>query len=322
MGKAFMRPLVKYLGIFLPGIFCTINSGVAKIEVKNVDCEYDARLGYELCKTTDESLTVEQAAYYAQGSYKLEEGMFVKSSPAVGLADLEMVDLSRPRVESFLQRNLASKIVHFGTRDAASGVIAMQGNRVIVAFHGTQDADDIYTDAQAFLKDISVLEMPAACKAHSGFIDRYLHDRPDMQHKLYNMIDASNMENQPLEILVTGHSLGGALAALAAYDIQKNIFPTATIKLVTFNSPRVFNMAAAQEFEILLGKNSLRLWRHYDPVSAVPMGRLGYKHVGKSLKLPYISYFNPAENHKMKYTIDEIASVYTIRPDEAHKGWF
>ncbi|WP_100550363.1 lipase family protein [Caedibacter taeniospiralis] len=130
------------------------------------------------------------------------------------------------------------------------------------------------------------------------------------------------MENQPLEILVTGHSLGGALATLAAYDIQKNISPTATLKLVTFNSPRVFNMAAAQEFETLLGKNSLRLWRHYDPVSAVPMGRLGYKHVGKSLKLPYMSYFNPGENHKMQYTIDEIASVYTIRPDEAHKGWF
>ncbi|WP_395946853.1 lipase family protein [Caedibacter taeniospiralis] len=317
-----MKPIIKYLGIFVPALFCTINSGVAKIEVKNADCEYDARLGYELCKTTDESPTVQQAAHYAQGSYKLEERMFVKSSPAAGFANWGMVDLSRPNVEKFLQKNLASKIVHFGTRDAASGVIAMQGNRIIVAFHGTQDAADISTDAQAFLKDINVLGMPVACKAHSGFIDRYLHDRPDMQHKLYNMIDVSNMKNQPLEILVTGHSLGGALATLAAYDIQKNLLPTATLKLVTFNSPRVFNTTAAQEFETLLGKNSLRLWRHYDPVSAVPMGRLGYKHVGKSLKLPYISYFNPGENHKMKYTIDEIASVYTIRPDEAHKGWF
>ncbi len=317
-----MRPLLKYLGIFLPVIFCTINSGVAKIEVKNAYCEYDANLGYELCKSIDESPAVEQAAHYAQGSYKLEEGMFVKNSPTEGFCNWETVDLSRPKLEQFLQKNLAGKIVHFGTRDAASGVIAMQSNRIIVAFHGTQDTDDICTDAQAFLKDISVLGMPVACKAHSGFIDRYLHDRPDMQHKLYNMIDASNMENHPLEILVTGHSLGGALATLAAYDIQKNILPTATLKLVTFNSPRVFNMTAAQEFETLLGKNSLRLWRHYDPVSAVPMGRLGYKHVGKSLKLPYISYFNPAENHKMKYTIDEIASVYTIRPDEAHKGWF
>jgi triacylglycerol lipase len=43
------------------------------------------------------------------------------------------------------------------------------------------------------------------------------------------------------EIFVTGHSLGGALAVLAAVDIKHNISPESEVILYTYGQPRVGN---------------------------------------------------------------------------------
>lgn len=45
-----------------------------------------------------------------------------------------------------------------------------------------------------------------------------------------------------------GHSLGGALATLAAFDIAKELRLT-DIHVVTFGAPRTGNRAFAQEYE-------------------------------------------------------------------------
>ena len=42
-------------------------------------------------------------------------------------------------------------------------------------------------------------------------------------------------------ILITGHSLGGALAVLSALDIKKELMFNETISLYTFGAPRVGN---------------------------------------------------------------------------------
>ena len=52
-----------------------------------------------------------------------------------------------------------------------------------------------------------------------------------------------------MQVYVTGHSLGGALATLAAYDIQAAIcsLPVkATLSSFTFGSPRTGNHAFAR----------------------------------------------------------------------------
>ena len=52
------------------------------------------------------------------------------------------------------------------------------------------------------------------------------------------------------KILITGHSLGGALAQLAAADLKTHFYrQTRNIRLVTFGSPRVYNKVSANIFD-------------------------------------------------------------------------
>ena len=54
-------------------------------------------------------------------------------------------------------------------------------------------------------------------------------------------------------ILLTGHSLGGALATLAAYDIRVSLnVPPCQIECYTFGAPRVGNYAFAHDYNQLL----------------------------------------------------------------------
>ena len=49
--------------------------------------------------------------------------------------------------------------------------------------------------------------------------------------------------------LVAGHSLGGALATLAAYDIQKAHGPLPGLHVYTYGAPRTGNHAFARDYE-------------------------------------------------------------------------
>ena len=88
------------------------------------------------------------------------------------------------------------------------------------------------------------------------------------------------------KIVVTGHSLGGALATLAALELQQND-KTTPVKLITFCSPRVLSFEAYDYIiknNILqqTGENSaIRIYRYGDVVPSMPLGSMGFKHFGE-----------------------------------------
>lgn len=52
-----------------------------------------------------------------------------------------------------------------------------------------------------------------------------------------------------MQVYCTGHSLGGAVASLAAFDIARELnVSTQRIKLYTFGCPRLGNKAFVREF--------------------------------------------------------------------------
>ena len=83
------------------------------------------------------------------------------------------------------------------------------------------------------------------------------------------------------KILVTGHSLGGALASIAAATISYNECASAEdIKLITFGQPRVGNSEYAASMDKLV-PNTLRVVNGRDPVVQVPPREYGYQHHGR-----------------------------------------
>jgi predicted lipase len=79
------------------------------------------------------------------------------------------------------------------------------------------------------------------------------------------------------DIILTGHSLGGALAVMAAADLQ-SIFGKVK-QLYTFGQPRVGNAAFANYMTNFI-PNTFRVIDYGDQVPHVPQSILGFKHSG------------------------------------------
>jgi hypothetical protein len=88
------------------------------------------------------------------------------------------------------------------------------------------------------------------------------------------------------QILVTGHSLGAALATLAAVDLKRQ-HQTANIQLFTFGSPRVGNRAFVKSVYTLFPLGTIyRIVNAGDIVPHVPVLSQGYIHVGIEVWYP------------------------------------
>ena len=89
---------------------------------------------------------------------------------------------------------------------------------------------------------------------------------------------AATKANPTYRFIVTGHSLGAALATIAAGDIRKSApwFLEHT-ELFTFGAPRVGNVATA-DFLTKQSKKSYRITATADPVPRTPPVGWGYMH--------------------------------------------
>ncbi|MCL7039933.1 hypothetical protein MKW94_013900 [Papaver nudicaule] len=75
--------------------------------------------------------------------------------------------------------------------------------------------------------------------------------------------------DDPLSITITGHSLGAALATLAAYDIKKTFKHAPPTSVVSFGGPRVGNASFRHEVE-KNGIKVLRIVNSTDIITKVP----------------------------------------------------
>lgn len=182
-----------------------------------------------------------------------------------------------------------------------AGLVDMANkNTIVVAYHGTDCAADAWTDIKCFFNPDCVFL--GNKKVHRGFHERYMQTRDDMKAKLTETINKSfpaTADRSNLKIILTGHSLGGALSTLAALDLVQDakllgelgIRPD-QIDLITFCSPRVLTLDAYEHVKTntkspqkRLLDTAIRFWRDRDTVAAVPTGSMGFKHFGQSWRL-------------------------------------
>ncbi|CAJ0596871.1 unnamed protein product [Cylicocyclus nassatus] len=88
----------------------------------------------------------------------------------------------------------------------------------------------------------------------------------------------SQEQHSEYEIWITGHSLGGALASLAAsYLVEKRFAPSSKIKLMTFGQPRTGDEEFADRFNKTIDY-AFRVIHANDGVPHVPPEKFGYRH--------------------------------------------
>lgn len=206
---------------------------------------------------------------------------------------------------------------YFGDNFAGLVDIVTQGEdegTVYIAFRGTYSKDDAKIDG-----DFSKLECDFLNKkcVHRGFLNRYLQLQKRMKDLLKDKINFYKKvtEKDIKKIVITGHSLGGALATLAALELQQND-KTIPVKLITFCSPRVLSFEAYDyviKNNILqqTGENSaIRIYRHGDIVPSMPLGSMGFKHFGEVFCITNAP--KGFENNSEKTLCSKIKSYFSI----------
>ncbi len=158
------------------------------------------------------------------------------------------------------------------TRTGTLAGVAVDGADTFVSFAGTTSATDwvrINADfALEALPDTWLADcLPETPSVHRGFLRAYTAVRAKLWGKILESVLRVGGSGR---IIVCGHSLGGALATLAALDLACRLDPVDAAKLVciTFGAPQVGDGLFVDAFNTKVPL-SLRVATVYDPVPKI-----------------------------------------------------
>lgn len=142
-----------------------------------------------------------------------------------------------------------------------------------VSFRGTSSWLDVVYDLHTRPVLAHPLIRPNAT-IHAGFKVKFFSIKNQLEDLLKR--DMDNFE----KIIITGHSLGGALATIAAPFLAE-LFPSKSIKCISFGAPRVGNHHFVEWFRDKVETN-VRIVNEHDPVPHLPIG-LSFHHVSDGI---------------------------------------
>ena len=169
-----------------------------------------------------------------------------------------------------------------------------------IAFKGTENFADFMADAKSFLKmEITEVpvdrlpggiyktrKLPIPLTVAYGFGERFMNIAPD----LFPDIEEFMRRYPKAQLIFEGHSLGGAIATLAA-TVTKELYPKKKVMFYAFEAPRVFSTSTV---EAIMHNNVLSSLDLYgirtstpkDVVPYVPTNYMDFAHLGTNVQLP------------------------------------
>ncbi|CBZ36652.1 lipase, putative [Leishmania donovani] len=175
--------------------------------------------------------------------------------------------------------------------------------RIVVAFRGTYNTVNWLQNLDFWLTPYPHPGCGKGCKIHRGFYSAYSSLRTQMIEDVLLL----HARYPFYTLFITGHSLGGAMAMLAAVelttwnmleadvlgkDVQSRgaVSPPlhlAPVELYTFGEPRVGNGYFSNwSLSVLTRKRSFRLTHARDPVPHVPPRTFTYVHMPREVWYP------------------------------------
>jgi triacylglycerol lipase len=119
-------------------------------------------------------------------------------------------------------------------------------------------------------------------RVHSGFRDAL--------DEVWSAIEV-DLAGSTAPVVITGHSLGAALATLAAARLSQAGTPVETVH--TYGQPRTGLRDFAAAYNSMLGTVTFRFVNHIDLVTRVPLLLQGYRHVGRLMYFDQSGGFHP-----------------------------
>lgn len=160
-------------------------------------------------------------------------------------------------------------------KNSSEAALIKHKDYIVAAFRGTNELADWWDNVNAFSSPGPFGEV------HQGFQGALMDVWPAMRAKLREFRHKSPT---PLPLWLTGHSLGGAMATLAAAQLIRADEPFNGV--YTFGQPRCGDRDFARIFNIEAKNRFFRFQNNNDIVTRCPARIMGYSHVGSFI---YIS---------------------------------
>ncbi|THC95547.1 hypothetical protein EYZ11_004972 [Aspergillus tanneri] len=239
------------------------------------------------------------AAAYCHDNYAGTTGekitCWADNCPAVEAAGAT-TQLQFSKYSSFCPPSIYEANENSATITDTAGFVAIdhQHQSFIVSFRGSYSV-------RSWLADISFPHIDPGlcdgCLAELGFWTSWAVVR----QQVVSTLQALRAQNEGYRVVVVGHSLGAAIATLAAADLRTKGFDTT---LYAYAAPRVANQELA-DFITKQGKN-YRFTHTVDPVPKLPPLAMGYVHVSPEywITTPDNTTVEPGEVQELAGTVN------------------
>ncbi|MDD2660637.1 MAG: lipase family protein [Methylococcales bacterium] len=189
---------------------------------------------------------------------------------AYALALCSQLAYEKPNIiqQKMVEQGFRSEFISSGPKDTDTQLfIAHSGTAIVIAFRGTANIIDWMNDAK-----VGFVDEPHG-KVHRGFNAAL----DSVWKEIIETLQHTQIYAQSL--WVTGHSLGGALATLAAARLSLDMHKPIN-GIYTFGQPRVGDRQFSREVDSELKHRFFRFVNNNDIVTRIPT-RLGtYNHAG------------------------------------------
>jgi len=193
----------------------------------------------------------------------------METSQLLVFAQIAETTYSNPKDSKNKFKSLGYTIVEFFDIDGAQAYLLKGTDSHVLSFRGTE-----VTEKSDLLADLKAGKNLEKCggKVHVGFKGEINKVWPSIEKALININS----------LYVTGHSLGAAMATIAASRMQKKV-----TALITFGSPRVGNEAFVNSVSV----QHYRVQNNCDDVTKVPFRLMGFRHHGQHKYMNFYGEF-------------------------------
>lgn len=245
-------------------------------------------------------------AYYIYNYFSFIDKNF-KAPQAISFLQTKIDGVDNIDLLYYNSMSLMDSTTKFG------GILFKKNNTVYIVLRGTLTLSEMYIDAQLSLtNEVSWLESwtDQTVYLHSGFNYFYSNEKKyfptSLRKQIFNYLEKN--ADDKTKIIVTGHSLGGALVYLTIADLIRNSkYPKTNIQGHVYAGPYSGNF----DFCNIIDTSDVKLFNFMDSKDIVSMAQLpGYS---RTIKGNYcFTLLDPVEfNHLIPLYVRGIASNKT-----------
>ena len=196
-------------------------------------------------------------------------------SKAFIMAELSAAAYQEPNIAKRIFQQYNFQDYKFISRHGAQCYVLWRESDIVIVFRGTEPKQ--WSDIKADLDARQRTGLHNHGKVHKGFqgeLEKVWHD-------LIRQINYILEGSYDIDIHITGHSLGGAMATICAKRLQEEGLDPHS--LYTYGSPRVGDKKWVKTLQV----PHYRFQNNNDVVCRVPFWLMGYRHHGKNIYIGY-----------------------------------